>query len=178
MALDQDLGLVPGAVGHHQSARPRVQQRPQHPGGGTTGTYQQDVASGHLHTCIDCDVVNQANSVGVVCMNAIVVKPQCVGSACQLGPAAFKLRGGECLKFERNRDVAAPGAALTQPGQGRGKVVKSYKLFVIGYKLPGKFGKSSVDLRRFAVFDRVAEYAVMVHGLQLTGLGRVKRCWV
>ena len=83
----------------------------------------------------------------------------------QAGPGQWDKGLPERLELERYGDVAALHTALSQAGQHVRKTIQCHPLFGVLNGLPRQFGKTRVYQGRLAVFDRVTQYAVVVHGV-------------
>jgi hypothetical protein len=147
VSLDQAGCLGTGAIGHHDAARPRFDERAQDAGRSASGADQQQVPARQVHTSVARDVIDQADAVGVVGGDFRAVELQHVAGLRQ-PRSGGEVRGQRRrLELERHGDVAAPAALGAKGRDGAREAVQRDQPLVVAQVLAGEFGEAGVDPR-------------------------------
>ena len=151
-----------GTVRDHQTRRTLPQQRPQHPAYRPARTEHQDTRAGECEQVITGKIANQAYAVGVVAVQTLFAHHQGVHRAGILGACAEDIRQPECALLERQCDVQTTSTRCDELLDVVFEFLQIAQNPLVAHVLPGLPGERRVDLRRFGVFDRIADHGIQV----------------
>ena len=122
------------------------QQGQDHAACGTTGTKQQDAASGKLKVKIVLEIAHQSGAISVVADNFGTVKAECIDRPGSLGAGAKASREAKGFLLEWYRDIGATCARIgAKLGDCSGKAVDGCQHGFVAHGLPRLRSEQCMD---------------------------------